>query len=252
MITIQPDEAPVKISIVVPVYNEADNIAPLLEEIIHVMASMSAYEIIFVDDGSTDQTEPLLAQALTQTEHLRVIRHLRCCGQSTSLHTGIKAAHYPLIATLDGDGQNDPADIPRLCALFWQQRAVNSRLSLIAGWRNKRHDSAWRRFSSKLANTIRAALLGDNTPDSGCGLKVFLKDDFLALPYFDHMHRFLPALMLRAGGQVLSEPVNHRPRVKGYSKYGTVDRLLVGISDVLGVIWLQKRAKIAEVKERGH
>lgn len=252
MITLQPNEAPVKISIVVPVYNEADNIVPLINEIISVMGDILTYEVIFVDDGSTDQTALLLAHALTQTKRLRVIRHLHCCGQSTSLHTGIKVARYPLIATLDGDGQNDPADIPRLCALFLQQKAVTSRLSLVAGWRNKRHDSAWRRFSSKVANTIRAALLGDNTPDSGCGLKVFLKDDFLALPYFDHMHRFLPALMLRAGGLVISEPVNHRPRVKGYSKYGTVDRLLVGIGDLLGVIWLQKRAKIAEAKELGH
>lgn len=244
-----PIEMSVKISIIVPVYNEADNIVSLLNEIIDAMRLVEAYEIIYVDDGSNDRTADVLAQALQDVSALRVIRHQRCCGQSTAIYTGIRAASYSLIATLDGDGQNDPADILRLCELFMQQRKAITNLSMVTGWRNERHDSAWRRFSSKVANTVRAALLGDKTPDSGCGLKVFLKEEFLALPYFDHMHRFLPALMLRAGGQVISEPVNHRSRVNGYSKYGTLDRLGVGITDLLGVIWLQKRAKIAEVKE---
>lgn len=238
-----------KISIVVPVYNEADNIVPLLDEIVDVMRSFEAYEIIYVDDGSNDRTSAVLSQALQDISVLRFIQHQFSCGQSTAIYTGIKAANYPLIATLDGDGQNDPADIPRLCEIFVQQRKSQANLWMVAGWRNKRHDSAWRLFSSKVANTVRAALLGDNTPDSGCGLKVFLRDEFLALPYFDHMHRFLPALILRAGGQVISKPVNHRSRANGYSKYGTLDRLGVGITDLLGVIWLQKRAKIAEVKE---
>ncbi|MDO9105022.1 MAG: glycosyltransferase family 2 protein [Methylovulum sp.] len=241
-----------KISIVVPVYNEAANIAALLDEITAAMRAAEAYEIIYVDDGSDDLTATALAQALQDVNALRVIRHQRSCGQSTAIYTGVKAARYPLVATLDGDGQNDPADILRLCAVFMQQRQTQANLWMVAGWRNKRHDSAWRRFSSKVANTVRAALLGDNTPDSGCGLKVFLRDEFLALPYFDHMHRFLPALVLRAGGQVISEPVNHRSRTNGYSKYGTLDRLGVGITDLLGVIWLQKRAKLAEVKELEH
>jgi dolichol-phosphate mannosyltransferase len=130
-----------------------------------------------------------------------------------------------------------------------QQSSNLSNLWMVAGWRSKRHDSAWRLFSSKVANTVRVRLLDDNTPDTGCGLKVFLRDKFLQLPYFDHMHRFLPALILRAGGQVISEPVNHRPRMAGYSKYGTLDRLWVGITDLLGVIWLKQRAKLPVIKE---
>jgi dolichol-phosphate mannosyltransferase len=241
----------VKISIVVPVYNEADNVIPLIEEIVTAMSQAKVYEIIYVDDGSNDNTAAVLRQALQHFNALRVIRHLQSCGQSTAIHTGVKAANFPYIATLDGDGQNDPADISRLYEVLMQQRKIGSNLSMVAGWRHKRHDSAWRLFSSKLANAVRSDLLGDHTPDTGCGLKVFLKDEFLSLPYFDHMHRFLPALILRAGGQVISEPVNHRVRTHGYSKYGTFDRLWVGIVDILGVIWLQRRAKLPEVNEIG-
>ncbi|TAK62290.1 glycosyltransferase family 2 protein [Methylobacter sp.] len=238
-----------KISIIVPVYNEADNIISLIDEIVTAMSQAEAYEIIYVDDGSNDDTAAILKQAQQNVKALRVIRHQQSCGQSAAIYTGIKAASYPCIATLDGDGQNDPADIPRMYQVLMQQRKTTSNLSMVAGWRNKRHDSAWRLFSSKVANSVRSTLLGDNTPDTGCGLKVFLRDEFLGLPYFDHMHRFLPALILRAGGQVISEPVNHRARAHGYSKYGTLDRLWVGITDILGVIWLQKRAKLSEVKE---
>lgn len=238
-----------KISIIVPVYNEADNIISLIDEIVAVMNQAEAYEIIYVDDGSNDDTAAVLKQAQQNVRALRVIRHQQSCGQSTAVYTGIKAANYPCIATLDGDGQNDPADIPRMYQVLMQQREITRNLAMVAGWRNKRHDSAWRLFSSKVANAVRSSLLGDNTPDTGCGLKVFLRDEFLKLPYFDHMHRFLPALILRAGGQVISEPVSHRARAHGYSKYGTLDRLWVGITDILGVIWLQKRAKLAEAKE---
>ncbi|TAN68894.1 MAG: glycosyltransferase family 2 protein [Methylobacter sp.] len=238
-----------KISIVVPVYNEADNINSLIAEIVAAMSQAEAYEIIYVDDGSNDDTAAVLKQALQDIKALRVIRHRQSCGQSAAIHTGVKAASYPYIATLDGDGQNDPADIPHLYQVLMQQRKTSGNLWMVAGWRNKRHDSAWRLFSSKLANAVRSSLLGDNTPDTGCGLKVFLRDEFLGLPYFDHMHRFLPALILRAGGQIISEPVNHRARAHGYSKYGTLDRLWVGISDILGVIWLQKRAKLPEANE---
>lgn len=238
-----------KISIVVPVYNEADNINSLIAEIVAAMSQAEAYEIIYVDDGSNDDTAAVLKQALQDIKALRVIRHRQSCGQSAAIHTGVKAASYPYIATLDGDGQNDPADIPHLYQVLMQQRKTSGNLWMVAGWRNKRHDSAWRLFSSKLANAVRSSLLGDNTPDTGCGLKVFLRNEFLGLPYFDHMHRFLPALILRAGGQVISEPVNHRARAHGYSKYGTLDRLWVGISDILGVIWLQKRAKLPEASE---
>ncbi len=238
-----------KISIVVPVHNEADNIIPLIEEIVSAMSQAEAYEIIYVDDGSNDDTAAVLKQAQQNVKTLRVIHHQQSCGQSTAIYTGVKAANYPCIATLDGDGQNDPADIPRLYDVLMEQRKTITNLWMVAGWRNKRYDSAWRLFSSKVANAVRSGLLGDNTPDTGCGLKVFLRDEFLKLPYFDHMHRFLPALVLRAGGQVISEPVQHRARVNGYSKYGTLDRLWVGITDILGVIWLQKRAKLPKAKE---
>lgn len=238
-----------EVSIVVPVHNEADNINALIAEIVMALNQAKAYEIIYVDDGSNDDTAAVLKQALQDVKALRVIHHRQGCGQSTAIHTGVKAANYPYIATLDGDGQNDPADIPRLYDVLMQQRKINSNLWMVAGWRNKRHDSAWRLLSSKVANGVRSRLLGDNTPDTGCGLKVFLRDEFLSLPYFDHMHRFLPALILRAGGRVISEPVNHRARTHGYSKYGTLDRLWVGIADILGVIWLQKRAKLPEANE---
>ncbi|MGZ8240678.1 MAG: glycosyltransferase family 2 protein [Methylobacter sp.] len=239
-----------RISIIVPVYNEADNIVSLIDEIVTAMSEAEEYEIIYVDDGSNDRTAAVLKQAQQQYKTLRVIQHQQSCGQSTAIYTGVKAAaDYAYIATLDGDGQNDPADIPRLYNVLKQKSQTINNLFMVAGWRNKRHDSAWRLFCSKVANTVRASLLGDNTLDTGCGLKIFLRDKFLELPYFDHMHRFLPALILRAGGQVISEPVNHRPRFHGRSKYGTLDRLWAGIIDLVGVMWLQKRAKLAISKE---
>ncbi|MBL1264844.1 glycosyltransferase family 2 protein [Methylomicrobium sp. RS1] len=238
-----------KISIVVPVHNEAGNILPLIEEIEAAMAQAEAYEIIYVNDGSRDRTETELKEAMQRCKALRVIRHRQSCGQSTAVRSGVKAAAYPWIATLDGDGQNDPADIPRLYETLLEKNLNNDNLWMIAGWRNKRYDSKWRLFSSKFANAVRSTLLGDNTPDTGCGLKVFSRDKFLELPYFDHMHRFLPALVIRAGGAVVSEPVNHRPRGVGVSNYGTLDRLWAGITDLLGVIWLQKRAKLPEINE---
>lgn len=238
-----------KISIVVPVHNEAGNILPLIEEIAKAMTQAEAYEIIYINDGSRDQTEAELKEAMQQYKALRVISHRQSCGQSTAVRTGVKAALHPWIATLDGDGQNDPADIPRLYETLLEKSRTIANLWMVAGWRNQRYDSKWRLFSSRFANTIRSSLLGDNTPDSGCGLKVFARDKFLELPYFDHMHRFLPALVIRAGGSVISEPVNHRPRGAGVSNYGTLDRLWAGIIDLLGVIWLQTRAKLPEVNE---
>lgn len=238
-----------QVSIVIPVRNEAENVIPLLEEIVDVMNGADAYEIIVVDDGSNDQTSQVLNQALQHVDRLRVIQHQLSCGQSTAICTGIKVAKFAVVATLDGDGQNDPADIPRLYGVLMQQTEANSPLWMVAGWRNKRHDSAWKLFSSKVANTVRGGLLGDNTPDTGCGLKVFFRDKFLELPYFDHMHRFLPALIIRAGGRVVSEPVNHRARSKGYSNYGTLDRLWAGVTDLVGVIWLKKRAVVPVIKE---
>ncbi len=238
-----------KISIVVPVYNEADNIIPLIKEIERAMSTAQAYEIIYVDDGSQDHSRKIFQRALLEFSHFRIIRHRESYGQSAAIHTGVKHAIYPLIATLDGDGQNDPADIPRLYDFFITQQQHFSDVYMVAGWRQTRLDSRWRVFSSKFANTIRAALLGDNTPDTGCGLKVFIREKFLELPYFDHMHRFLPALVIRAGGRVISAPVNHRIRKRGVSKYDTWGRLWVGIIDLMGVIWLMKRAKQVIVEE---
>ncbi len=239
-----------KISVVVPVHNETDNVETLIAEIHQALMDQEAYEMIFVDDGSTDDTGAKLRQAMQQYPALRVLKHQRSCGQSRAVHSGVLAAQFPWIATLDGDGQNDPADITNLIAAFQQQN--DSKLWMLAGFRHRRNDTGWRKFSSKFANGIRQAILHDDTPDTGCGLKLFLRDKFLALPYFDHIHRFLPALIQMAGGHVISVKVNHRPRNFGQSKYGTLDRLMVGIVDILGVIWLKKRHSLPVIEEVNH
>lgn len=232
------------LSVVVPVRNEAGNIRPLLEEIRAALDGGVMYEIIYIDDGSTDDTLLQLKAMQAELPQLRVLRHARSCGQSTAVRSGVKAARGEWIATLDGDGQNDPADIPKLMA------ALEEGVHLVGG--NRRHarrDSWIKRFSSIIANGIRSRLLHDNTPDTGCGLKLFRRDVFLDLPYFDHMHRFLPALVQRCGGRVVSVPVHHRPRERGVSNYGTLDRLLVGIVDLAGMLWLLRRAKRPVVSE---
>jgi dolichol-phosphate mannosyltransferase len=232
------------LSIVIPVRNEAENIAPLVAEIRVALASLPGaaldYEIVYVDDGSSDATAATVAALADEFASLRLVRHDRSYGQSAAIRTGVKAARAPWIATLDGDGQNDPADIPRLWAMA---QAASGAPALITGQRTKRRDAWIKRVSSRVANRVRAALLGDGTPDTGCGLKLFRRDLFLDLPFFDHMHRFLPALVRRAGGSIVSVPVNHRPRTRGSSNYGTLDRLAVAFADLLGVIWLQRRAK---------
>ncbi|HWP01791.1 MAG TPA: glycosyltransferase family 2 protein [Methylococcus sp.] len=237
-----------RVSVVVPVHNEKENLAPLVEEIVREMAAIGEYEIIYVDDGSDDGTTESLRMLAERIPELRILRHARCCGQSTALRTGILAARGSYIATLDGDGQNDPADIPRLLAALDRLADANGR-GMVAGHRRRRRDTGWRRFSSKVANAVRGTLLKDHTPDTGCGLKVFPRDLFLELPYFDHMHRFLPALVRRAGAPVISVEVNHRPRLRGTSKYGTWHRLWVGIVDLIGVMWLQRRACLPQVEE---
>ncbi|MBR0656329.1 glycosyltransferase [Plastoroseomonas arctica] len=228
------------LSVVVPVRNEGPNILPLVAEIESALAAIP-HEIIYVDDGSTDDTPARLREAAAAAP-LRHLRHRLSCGQSAAVITGIRAARAPWIATLDGDGQNDPADIPRLLARAEREYAATP-LIMVAGHRTTRRDTWIKRHTSRLANRIRSRLLRDATPDTGCGLKVFPRALFLALPHFDHMHRFLPALTLRQGGVVLSEPVNHRPRTRGTSNYGTLDRLAVSILDLVGMAWLQRRGK---------
>lgn len=237
------------LAVVVPVRNEADNILPLIEEIHAALEGRCRFEVVYVDDGSDDSTPRVLSEALGRYPRLRVVRHRSGCGQSQAIATGVKHAHAPLIATLDGDGQNDPADLPRLLDMLDSLPPADRRLTMIAGHRATRRDTWLRRLSSRVANRVRAALLGDDTPDSGCGLKLFGRDAFLDMPRFNHMHRFLPALMLRLGGRVVSVEVNHRPRERGVSKYGLWNRLWVGIVDLFGVMWLQRRASVPVLDE---
>ena len=239
---------PVQLSIVVPVRNEAENILPLLAEIHAALENRGEFEIVYVDDGSTDATLQRLAEALVRYPRLRVLAHRESCGQSAALMTGMRAARGEWVATLDGDGQNDPADIPRLLAAR-DGAAHAGNLRLIAGYRKKRRDTWLKRLSSRVANTVRSSLLGDATPDTGCGLKLVARAVYLELPFFDHMHRFLPALVQRYGGATLSVEVNHRPRTRGRSNYGLFDRLWVGIVDLLGVMWLKRRAKRPDASE---
>ena len=235
------------LSVVIPVRNEAANIAPLVGEIRAALDGRLDYEIVYVDDGSSDGTVAAIEALQHGVGALRLVKHRARAGQSAAIRTGVKAAHADWIATLDGDGQNDPADIPRLWAMT--REAADAPRLLIAGQRAKRRDSAAKRWSSRIANNVRARLLGDATPDTGCGLKLFPRALYLDLPFFDHQHRFLPALVLREGGRVVSVPVNHRPRERGTSNYGTLDRLWVGIADLGGVMWLNRRPGRAVVRE---
>jgi dolichol-phosphate mannosyltransferase len=235
---------PKSLSVVVPVRNEEDNVAELIFEIRKALKNKIHYEIIYVDDGSTDHTYKNLINLQKTYKELHVIRHQKSCGQSTAVRTGVKHAQYDWIVTLDGDGQNNPQDIPELL------KALKEGVELVGGnRRHSRRDTWIKRISSVIANGVRSWMLQDNTPDTGCGLKLFSKEAFLDLPYFDHMHRFLPALIKRRGGLIVSVPVSHRPRTHGYSNYGTIDRLLVGIVDLFGVAWLQRRSKLPHIKK---
>ncbi len=234
------------LSVVVPVHNESGNVVSLLTEIVAALRGKADFEIVYIDDCSRDDTLSVLKNAKAQFPELRVVRHLVQSGQSTAIRTGVKAARGAWIATLDGDGQNDPADIPKLIAMRVDSPDT---IKLFAGWRVDRKDSGSKRWASRWANAIRRRLLRDDTPDTGCGIKLFERSAFLDLPYFDHMHRYLPALMQRAGWQVKSVPVNHRPRGTGTSKYNNLNRALVGISDLRGVSWLIKRSKRTAVEE---
>jgi dolichol-phosphate mannosyltransferase len=235
-----------ELSVVVPVFNERDNIPPLVGEIVSALRGRIPFEIVYVDDASKDDSHEVLRGLMATVPELRVLRHRSQSGQSTAIRTGAKAARGAWIATLDGDGQNDPADIPQL--LEARAKAAPE-LKLFAGWRVNRQDSGSKRWASKFANALRAWLLRDATPDTGCGIKLFEREAFLDLPYFDHMHRFLPALMQRAGWGTTSVPVNHRPRTAGASKYNNLRRAWVGLADLRGVAWLMRRARRTAVEE---
>lgn len=233
----------VNLSVVVPVFNEAQNIKPLILEIVDALKEWCEYEIVYVDDGSDDGTGSLLDELASDTSlRLSVKHHGSRSGQSAALLTGIRAAGGDWIATLDGDGQNVPGDIRNLVQRAIAAHAQDDSVVCVAGMRMGRKDSVVRRLSSRVANSIRQWLLADGIRDTGCGLKVFHRDAFLALPHFDHMHRFIPALFQASGGKVLTEAVAHRPRTSGVSKYGIANRLWVGIVDLGGVFWLRRRA----------
>ena len=234
------------LSVVVPVYNEQDNVAPLVGEIVAALRGSIDFEIVYVDDDSTDATLARLQALKADVPELRIVRHLANGGQSTATRNGVKAARGAWIATLDGDGQNDPADIPKLLA---ERDRAASDVKLFAGWRVERKDSGSKRWASKWANAIRSRMLRDATPDTGCGIKLFEREAFLDLPYFDHMHRYLPALMQRAGWKTVSVPVNHRHRGSGVSKYNNFNRALAGVADLRGVAWLIRRNRVVATEE---
>ncbi|MCK5166559.1 MAG: glycosyltransferase family 2 protein [Rhodospirillaceae bacterium] len=235
-----------ELAVVVPVHNEELNIRPLVEEIAAALDGKTDYQIVYVDDGSRDKTPERLLDLAKEHPRMCIVRQINCCGQSAAVATGVKSANAKFIATLDGDGQNDPADIPSL--LDTLKNADDADLLLVAGWRTKRKDTEWKRLQSRIANAVRSKLLGDETPDTGCGLKVFTRLAFLDMPRFDHMHRFLPALMIRRGGKVISVKVNHRQRERGISKYGMWGRLKVGIVDIFGVMWLRSRGSKPQIE----
>ncbi len=236
------------LSVVVPVRNEANNLAFLLREISQTLDSLCEHEIIYVDDGSTDDTLLKLKELRQAFSCLRVLFHKKGCGQSMALLTGVRAARGGIVATLDGDGQNDPSDIPRLLDTLIKLQRENPK-TMVVGYRKQRMDGTWRKLSSRIANAVRSRLLGDHTPDTGCGLKVFPRKLYLSLPRFDHMHRFLPALVQLKGGRVVSVEVNHRPRLHGKSNYGTWNRLWIGVVDMFGVMWLKGRVVDWEAEE---
>jgi dolichol-phosphate mannosyltransferase len=234
------DTAFVDVSIVVPVRNEAGNVAPLIAEISAALDGRWRYEIIYVNDGSTDATPAHLAKIMKQRGNLRRIDHAISSGQSAAVRTGVRAARGAIIATLDGDGQNDPAFLPDLIAAI---ENGGGRIGLAAGQRVGRKDTGFKKLQSRIANGVRNAILRDGTRDTGCGLKAFRREVFLVMPYFDGLHRFLPALMRREGYDIAYVDVIDRPRRSGVSNYGFFDRLWIGIMDLAGVWWLIRRKK---------
>lgn len=240
---------PPRVSVVVPVRNEKDNIAPLVAEIAAACVEITPFELVYVDDGSSDGTSQEIARLSAERPWLRCMRHAESCGQSAAVRTGVRVARGSLVVTLDGDGQNDPAFIPALVSAL---EAAGPQVGLAQGQRVGRKDGGWKSFQSKIANGVRGRILRDGTRDTGCGLKAFRRDAYLALPYFDALHRFIPALMKREGMGVVHVDVVDRPRRTGVSNYGMFDRLWVGILDLIGVWWLirrrRKQPRIEEIR----
>ena len=241
-----PADPPLRVSIVAPMKNEAANVARLADDIAAACAELAPFEAIFVDDGSDDGTLAAIAEARSRHPWLRGVRHAESCGQSAAVRSGVLAARAPLVCTLDGDGQNPPAEIPRLLAPLLAD--TGGRLGLVAGQRIDRQDTASRRLASRAANALRRRLLRDDTRDTGCGLKAFPRAVFLALPFFDHLHRYLPALVRREGYEVALVDVSHRAREAGASNYTNLGRALVGALDLIGVWWLIRRRKLARIE----
>jgi glycosyltransferase involved in cell wall biosynthesis len=242
-----PGSSGLRLSVVVPVRNEAGNIGPLVAEIEAACTPLGPFEIIYVDDGSTDATAAELASLASGRPHLRRLRHAVSCGQSAAVRTGVIAARAPVVVTLDGDGQNDPAFIPAMLAAFEQ---VGPAAGMVQGQRIGRKASGFKKLQSRIANAVRRRVLRDGTRDTGCGLKLFRRDVYLALPYFDALHRFMPALVRRDGHEIVLVDVIDRPRRAGVSNYGFFDRLWVGIADLMGVRWLiVRRKRVPTVEE---
>lgn len=237
------------LSIVIPAKNEAENIVTLVEDIDRALSAHAPFEIIVVDDCSTDNSVAVLNARAQTMPHLRIVRHDRSGGQSAAVHSGVKAARAPIICTLDGDGQNPPEELPKLAAPLLND--TTGKIGLVAGQRVGRQDTWSKRFASKFANRLRGWILQDGTRDTGCGLKAFRREAFLDLPYFDHMHRYLPALFTRDGWQVAHVDVSHRARGAGRSNYSNIQRALVGIVDLAGVAWLLRRRKKARPLDDG-
>jgi glycosyltransferase involved in cell wall biosynthesis len=233
-------EQVVAVSIVVPVRNEADNIAPLIDEIAAALEGRWPYEIIYVDDGSTDATTERISALMKHRANLRQLRHATSAGQSAAVRSGVLAARGPIVATLDGDGQNNPTFLPELISAV---QKGGDQVGLAAGQRVGRKDTGFKKLQSRIANGVRSAILHDGTRDTGCGLKAFRREVFLMMPYFDGLHRFLPALVRREGYQIVYVDVIDRPRRSGISNYGFFDRLWIGIMDLAGVWWLIRRKK---------
>jgi glycosyltransferase involved in cell wall biosynthesis len=236
----RPDTAAIAVSIVVPVRNEAENVIPLITEIVAALDGRWNYEIIYVNDGSTDATAERLAAEMKSRANLRQIVHAASAGQSAAVRSGVRAARGAIVATLDGDGQNDPAFLPDLIMAL---ENGGERVGLAAGQRVGRKDTGFKKLQSRIANRVRSAILRDGTRDTGCGLKAFRRDVFLMLPYFDGLHRFLPALVRREGCEIRYVEVIDRPRRSGVSNYGFFDRLWIGVMDLAGVWWLIRRKK---------